>query len=162
MGAFASVRNVLSVLAVAILAAAPQGGTPGKAAETPASPSVGGTPEQPRLQNLLTPPGKRLDDRTLFNLIDTDGDGRITRSEFDLKRMDAFFIRDANGDGKLSRAEFPGISDALFAKTDTDGDGFISGIEFNQADWLAFDAIDINGDGVIDFDEFVRFGKALD
>ncbi len=117
---------------------------------------------QPRLDRLMVAPGQEADPRTLFDLMDNHGDGRISREEFNLKRMDAFFIRDANGDQQLSRAEIPGISDSLFAATDKNSDGSISALEFNQAEWLSFDAFDRNGDGFIDFDEFFGYSEVLD
>ena len=52
-----------------------------------------------------------------FDLLDADGDGRITRVEYEA----GFKILDTNKDGKISEAEFGCASRAPFAKLDLDG-----------------------------------------
>jgi len=134
---------------------------PDAQAAPPDPPPADESVTQPRLGALMLAPDKLADENELFALIDNNADGKIGRDEFNLKRMDAFFIRDADADGKLSRREFPGISDSLFAETDKDGDDFVSGYEFNQADWLTFESFDLNKDRYIDAEEFAGHGNRL-
>jgi hypothetical protein len=82
----------------------------------------------------------------LFTMLDADGDGRITRQEYNA----AFIILDTNGDGVISREEFNRESGAPFAMLDKDGDGYISKKEWADG-WEYFDT---DKDGRINAKEF--------
>jgi hypothetical protein len=82
----------------------------------------------------------------LFSMLDADGDGRITRQEYNA----AFNILDKNGDGVISREEFNCASGAPFAMLDKDGDGYISVKEWADG-WQYFDT---DKDGCINAKEF--------
>ncbi|RME74439.1 MAG: hypothetical protein D6776_05265 [Planctomycetota bacterium] len=66
---------------------------------------------------------------------DTDGDGQVTRAEWDAfvrsraqgakQIRDAFRAADANGDRKLEATEWPAGASASFTDVDADGDGFV-------------------------------------
>jgi UMP-CMP kinase len=73
-----------------------------------------------------------------FNQIDKDGDGRLTREEYNA----AFDLLDADKDGKITKEEFNCVSQAPFALLDIDGDGFLSRTEFEAG----FDVIDTDKD----------------
>ncbi len=73
-------------------------------------------------------------------------------------------VFDANGDGKISRAEFDAKRKARiqahFKKMDADGDGHLTLEEFERARLARggrrFERLDANGDGVIDATELHR------
>ena len=56
--------------------------------------------------------------------MDADKPGKIEMSSAEKIKM-----LDTNGDGKLSRAEHEAGADAMFTKMDTDGDGYLSPAE---------------------------------
>jgi Ca2+-binding EF-hand superfamily protein len=72
--------------------------------------------------------GPREGHRTqvMFQRLDTDRDGRVTREEIDIRVTARFDVLDADGDGLISRDEFAQRSLARFAKADADGDGAIT------------------------------------
>jgi len=89
---------------------------------------------------------------------DADGDGAVSRAEYQAE-VDARFARlDANGDGKLDTAEMPmraiGRRDlaATAAAPAPDGSaaGDIPRERFRSAAMLRFERLDGNGDGRID------------
>ena len=82
----------------------------------------------------------------VFGLLDADGDGRITRKEYNA----GFAMLDTNGDGFINREEFNCASGAPFAMLDKDGDGQISRAEWNAG----FDCFDADKDGYITAKEF--------
>jgi hypothetical protein len=82
----------------------------------------------------------------VFSMLDADGDGRISRKEYEA----GFNILDTNGDGLITRAEFNCASGAPFAMLDKDGDGFISKKEWEEG----FDYFDADKDGYITAKEF--------
>lgn len=82
--------------------------------------------------------------------IDTNGDGVVTREEFDAFAARAFQLLDKNRDRQLSAAEMAGNlpADAI-AKLDADGDGVVTRQEFGRQMTADFNAADKDGDGVI-------------
>ncbi len=69
-----------------------------------------------------------------FDVIDADKDGFITRKESGAVSLAPFKLLDKGGDGKLFRTEY----EAGFDLFDHDGDGFISRDEFNGAVGMTF------------------------
>jgi hypothetical protein len=83
--------------------------------------------------------------------IDTNGDGSVTREEFDVFAATAFQMMDDNSDRSLSPAEAgPDVTGAAFAAMDTDGDGAVSRQEFGRQMTADFGAADRDGNGIID------------
>lgn len=110
---------------------------------------------------LLMPPGPasaQEDIRAIFEILDENGDGQISREEF-LRAKTVLFYRalaDVDQDQRLGPDEI-NIKPEAFAEADLNGDGKLSGAEFVQARFTQFDAIDANGDQVITFEELRDF-----
>jgi len=73
---------------------------------------------------------------------DSDGDGKVSKSEF----MVTFTGRDANGDKSITVDEW---NEKNITRNDTDGDGMVSEDEFAAT----FNTRDANGDGFVDAEE---------
>lgn len=117
--------------------------------------------------------------------MDTDGDGRISRSEYTAAADARFSKLDTNGDGVIAAAELYSIQDPLktgkvksevraeggspagspagkLGQADRNGDGQISRAE-NEADAEAhFAAMDTDGDGVLTGKELDAGARAMD
>ena len=91
--------------------------------------------------------------------VDTDGDGKISKAEFDAEGATLFKRFDQNGDGKIASDEMPEHRWAaawgghMFDQIDADKDGKITKAEFTAAGDRMFQQLDKNGDGVIERDE---------
>ena len=109
-----------------------------------------------------------------FSAFDTNGDGRISKEEYELNKLVAIFdprerTVSASGAAGTSRSSTaPGSIDRdiaitrqtsrlnpqVFAAMDINGDGTLSGGEIIGSDMLQFESIDTNHDGFIDRAEF--------
>lgn len=117
-------KTLLSALALAAVAAAPLTAPLWAQTAPPAAPPAAGTPAAPAMR--------------LFDRFDADGDGSVTRQEFDAVRATEAAGLDADGDGKLSAAELADRemarmaemarikAEAMVARHDADGDGLLS------------------------------------
>jgi len=105
----------------------------------------------------------------MFERIDANGDGVVTRAEFDAHLAARQAGLDANGDGFVSFEEAQTFRAAQqeerarerFARMDTNGDGRISVEEASARQARMFEFMDRNDDGVVDADERSprRWGK---
>jgi Ca2+-binding EF-hand superfamily protein len=113
----------------------------------------------------------------MFERLDADNDGKITKAEMSAGRERMFKRLDRNGDGVIDENEIEKARQAIedraasaearlsgqWRRMDKDGDGKVSGAEF-QARSAMFDLADRNDDGVVTKDEidFMRglFGRA--
>ena len=102
--------------------------------------------------------------QAVFDDVDTNGDGYLSREELDTERMARFLSLDRNGDGMVDRSELmvgPGHgakgytaeqTQAVLAAYDHDGDGIITTQEVEEA--IArlniFEGLDVNKDGKLD------------
>ena len=85
--------------------------------------------------------------RTLFDAVDADGDGTVTREEVDSYRASRLAEVDASGDGALSIGEFDTLYRDftrsrmvdMFQDLDADGDGVISAAEMDTRVSRMFD-----------------------
>jgi Ca2+-binding EF-hand superfamily protein len=113
----------------------------------------------------------------MFAQFDTDGDGNVTREEFDAFRTSRFTAADSNSDGKLDQAEMQAQAETMQAEMlarmaenlkadapkriahmmidlDTDSDGFLSPEEAAaMGHEKMFDRMDANGDGTVSAEE---------
>jgi Ca2+-binding EF-hand superfamily protein len=100
-----------------------------------------------------------------FKNMDTDGDGKISRTEFASYDQQRFSKMDANGDGVISLNELStdgdGDRDASdkFKKLDTDGDGKLSATEQKTGCDAKFTTLDTDGDGYISQSEMMAAHK---
>ena len=100
---------------------------------------------------------------------DADGDGAVSRSEFDAERLEGFSARDANGDGIVHAEEYVAEYEVRldadlaarrasqieqahnrFDALDDDADGEMSPAEFADSGAWMFGELDTNGDGAVD------------
>ena len=87
-----------------------------------------------------------------FDVLDTNHDGYVTRSDFRFASSHPFHLIDLDGDGLISRKEW----EAGFALFDTDGDGKVTKEEFKTLNHpgFVFSLLDTDGDGLIDHEEY--------
>jgi hypothetical protein len=105
------------------------------------------------------PPGARM-----FDKLDPSHRGRVTLDQFLDHRSQRFRSLDADGDGRVTRAEFdakhagqdPAHVAATFARFDADRDGAITRAEWIAGESARFARIDANHDGVVTREEFLR------
>ena len=104
---------------------------------------------------------KADDPKQSFAIADEDGDGKVTRAEYRLRKLFVFDKKDVDRDKTLSMNEIPVLKQSAFDAADYNGDGKLSAYEFIQADFAKFDLFDENRDGVITFDELLSFRKRM-
>ena len=104
---------------------------------------------------------ERID--AMFERFDTDGNGEITRDEFDAARSDRFEGADTNGDGLLSTEELVQAAlarhseeaitervERMIERFDKDGDQALSAEELpGDRGNAMFDRADADGDGIV-------------
>jgi hypothetical protein len=108
------------------------------------------------------PPGPR--GGGMMMRADANGDGKISRQEYNAQIAQRFARRDANKDGFLSGDELagprrggdgeaPAGMNRAQQRSDTNNDGKISLAEDQAAATIRFDRLDTNKDGTIDASE---------
>jgi hypothetical protein len=101
-------------------------------------------------------------EREIYAALDPDGTGKVTREQFDARKMDAFYLHrypDAAGRMKPLTFEETGLSREFFDRADTDHDGLLDGIEMMDA--VRFEDIDVKGRGYFDFSDLVVYLKKI-
>lgn len=119
---------------------------------------------------LITSPAcaqMKRDPGAIFDNADVNGDGVITRSEFQQSRAARFDKADRNRDGAVSRDDFKRLArfrpdaverlNALISEADTNGDGRVTHGEMANAPMPLFDRTDTNQDGRVDRNEVAAF-----
>ncbi|MGH6894794.1 MAG: hypothetical protein ACREEP_21325 [Dongiaceae bacterium] len=102
----------------------------------------------------LIQPALSLDEARLhkfFDLMDSDGNGRVSRPEFQSGKGAVFLAIDEDGSMTLAQNEMR-LSPEGFKLLAGD-DGIVDGPEFIAADTASFEAIDRNKDHDIEFAE---------
>lgn len=103
----------------------------------------------------------------MFEMIDADGDGKISRAEVDSfhkARLEKF---DTDGNGSLNADEYVAMMEDFrrqmmqkrFERKDTNGDGMIDQEEMGARMDRMFDRMDRNDDGMIEKGEMRKHGK---
>jgi Ca2+-binding EF-hand superfamily protein len=83
--------------------------------------------------------------------LDTDGDGAVSQTEFDVFLDQAFAKLDANGDGYVTVEESSTVmTPEQFTAANANGDGGLSLSEFKVAAQKDFVAADTDGNGALD------------
>ena len=84
--------------------------------------------------------------RRLFDILDVNHDGKVTKLEFDANKVDAFFFRSRkNPDDTTLRYEDTGLSRAFFDKADQGHKGYLTGLDMIDA--IHFEDIDVKHRG---------------
>lgn len=97
----------------------------------------------------------------IVKMFDMNVDNRISRSEIRFKSIEVFDRLDTNKDGFLSKSELPGLPAGVFKTTDKNGDGKLSTFEYSQGEFLKFNVLDINKDEFVTADEIAAYrGRA--
>src|SRR6185503_3463916 len=107
---------------------------------------------------LSSAPALAVDEARLqrfFTLMDADGDGLVSRPEFQAGKGAVFLAIDEDGSMTLSQNEMR-LSPEAFKQLAGD-DGVVGGEEFIATDVASFDAIDKNQDHQIDLAELIDY-----
>ncbi len=114
--------------------------------------------------------------QALFQKADVDGDGRLTRAEFDAARQGRFAQADADHDGRLAMTELralrpegasqpqrrPSMDQIQKLRAiDRNGDRAIDAAEFRAIGDERFASVDRNRDGSIGRDEIAELARGL-
>ena len=109
--------------------------------------------------------------------MDTNGDAKVTLSEFKTARLSMMMRADANKDGKLTKAELEAGMAAMrqgggggqgggrgggmmFAMMDANNDGFLTRPEIEKMVERRFGRIDVKGDGSLSASEMAAMRTA--
>jgi hypothetical protein len=142
----AKISPVVRTIAVSIVALVLSGCTEAKKAP-PA-----GAPVNPIDESAL---------RNYFTTMDRDGDGLISRPEFEAERGAVFLAIDRNNSLSLTADEMH-LTPEAFSKL-AGGDATVTPDEFGSSDVASFEQIDSNGDKQLSYEELrdfvLRFGS---
>jgi hypothetical protein len=98
--------------------------------------------------------------RELFDILDSNHDGKVTRLEFEANKVDAFYFRDRkNPQDPRLRFEETGLSRAFFDQADHGHKGYLTGLDLIDA--IPYESIDVRHRGYFDFNDLVAGLKTI-
>jgi hypothetical protein len=98
--------------------------------------------------------------KAIFDILDSDHDGKVTRLEFETNKIDAFFFRNrADPQDPRMRFEDTGLSRAFFDQADHGHKGYLTGLDLVDA--IRFEMIDAHHRGYFDFNELMAGLKTI-
>jgi Ca2+-binding EF-hand superfamily protein len=98
--------------------------------------------------------------KAIFDILDDDHDGKVTKLEFEAEKIDAFYFRNRkNPEDTHLKYEETGLSRAFFDKADQGHKGYLTGLDFVDA--IHFEDIDVKHRGYFDFNDFVMGLKSI-
>lgn len=100
----------------------------------------------------------------MFERVDANGDGTVTKEEMSAFRKDTMSRHDTDGSATINLAEFEGIwlehmrpmMVDRFQMVDEDGDGEITNVEVDAKLFRMMHWMDKNGDGAVSLDEIMH------
>jgi Ca2+-binding EF-hand superfamily protein len=96
----------------------------------------------------------------IFDILDSDHDGKVSKLEFEANKIDAFYFRDRkNPQDPRLRYEDTGLSREFFDKADEGHKGYLTGLDLVDA--IHFESIDTTHRGYFDFAQFVAALKTI-
>ena len=98
----------------------------------------------------------------IFDILDPDHHGKVTKIEFEVNKMNAFFFSlspSHTGEMKSLTFEETRLSREFFDKADEGHEGKLDGVDINDA--IHFEDIDTTRRGYFDFAELVAFLKKI-
>jgi len=98
--------------------------------------------------------------RRIFDILDSDHDGKVTKVEWEANKIDAFFFRQRQHPEDLRlRYEETGLSREFFDRADTTHKGYLTGLD--MVDAIRFEDIDAKHRGFFDFADLVAGLKTI-
>ncbi len=92
--------------------------------------------------------------KAIFQMMDTNGDGKVTREEYSANKV-VIIYRNVPAGNTTLRFDQTKVSRAFFDAADTDHDGTLSPLEVMDA--LPFEAVDTDQKGYIKLEDLRRF-----
>ena len=98
--------------------------------------------------------------RKIFDILDSDHDGKVTKVEWEANKIDAFFFRNRQHPEDLRlKYEETGLSREFFDRADTTHKGYLTGLDLVDA--IRFEDIDTKHRGFFDFQDLVAGLKTI-
>jgi hypothetical protein len=98
--------------------------------------------------------------RHIFDILDSDHDGKVTKVEWEANKIDAFFFRSRQHPEDLRlHYEETGLSREFFDRADTAHKGYLTGLDLVDA--IRFEEIDTRHRGYFDFQDLVAGLKTI-
>ena len=89
----------------------------------------------------------------VFDVTDTNHDGKITPEEYRARMVEVFFLLDRGKKGYLVKGDLLGVSDEAFRAANKNGDGKLSLKEYLDARMKDFEAADKGHKGYLTRDD---------